>query len=465
MSLAQFIRVLLARWTIIVGALVIAVIVAGIVAKLLPPQYPAKARVIFDVIKPDPVTGAVVASQFDRSYTLTQMELITDQRVAGAVVDKLKMTEDPVLIDKFQRNANGEDDLRRWLVKRVIEHTKTDLLDGSNILEISYTADDPATAKTVVAALREAYIDASLRFRTDGAGRTADWYLDQASKAQKALATAEAARSAFEKEKNIVVVPGGGDAETAKLDGLQNALMMARGSSGSVEATVANSVQQSPQVEALRSQLNQMDDAVSQAAERLGPANPQYIGLLQRRALLNAQLARETSAARALGGNTSAASRSSVAQLQSEYNAQRAKVLGMKPELDQLAQLQREADLRRQQYERAAERAADLRLQASVSETGLVVLGEPLASPRPSFPNIPLIMMLACGGGLALGLLAAVGLELLSRRVRGSEDLAHAAKVPVLAVIGSPRRSNTGRMQRRFSRRATGPVPDWQAAQ
>lgn len=466
MSLAQFIRVLMARWTIIAGTIVAALLIGLAVAELLPPQYPAKARVIFDVIKPDPVTGAVIASQFERSYTLTQIELIKDQRVAGEVVDRLKMTEDPELIRKFERNSGGEDDLRRWLVKRVIDHTKADLLEGSNILEITYTAEDPAVAKRAVSALRDAYIDASLRFRTDAAGRTADWYLDQASKAQRALATAEAAKSAFEKDKNIVIVPGGGDAETAKLDGLQNALMMARGSSGSVEASVVQTVQQSPQVEALRSQLNGMDDAIAQAAEKLGPANPTYIGLVQRRALLAGQLARETSVARSVGGSSTAASRASVSQLQSEYDAQRVKVLTMKPDLDQLAQLQREADLRRQQYEKAAERAADLRLQASVSETGLVVLGEPLASPRPSFPNFPLIAAIALGGGLGLGLFAAVVVELLSRRVRSSQDLAHAAKVPVLAVIGSPAKPAAGWTRRLLGRRTSvSTIPDWQIAQ
>lgn len=466
MSLVQFVRVLLARWTIIAGIVVAALVVAVVVAKLLPPQYPAKARVVFDVIKPDPVTGAVVASQFERSYTLTQIEMITDQRVAGEVVDRLKMTEDPALIQKFERNSGGEEDLRRWVVKEVIDHTKADLLEGSNILEITYTAEDPATAKRIVSALRDAYIDASLRFRTDAAGRTADWYLDQAAKAQRALATAEAAKSTFERDKNIVIVPGGGDAETAKLDGLQGALMMARGSSGTVEASVAQNVQQSPQVEALRSQLNGMDDAIVQAAEKLGPANPVYIGLVQRRGLLANQLARETSAARSVGGSSTAASRASVSQLSSEYDAQRAKVLAMKPVLDQLAQLQRETDLRRQQYEKAAERAADLRLQASVSETGLVVLGEALASPRPSFPNMPLIVGVALGGGLALGLLAAVAVELLSRRVRCSEDLAYAAKISVLAVIGDARQSNSGWAQRLFGRRrSSSPIPDWQAAQ
>ena len=466
MSLAQFLRILMARRAIILGVLALVFVGAIVVAKLLPPQYPAKARVIFDVIKPDPVTGQVIASQFERSYTLTQIELITDYRVAGDVVDRLKLTEDPVLVRKFENSTDGEQDLRRWVVKYVIDHTDAGLLEGSNILEITYKAEDPATAKKVVTALRDAYIDASLRFRTDAAGRTADWYLDQASKAQRALAAAEAAKSAYEREQNIVMVPGGGDAESAKLDGLQSALMMARGSSGSVDASAAQSAATSPQVENLKSQLNAMDDAIAQAAEKLGPSNPTYIGLVQRRALLAGQLARETSAARSIGNISASSSRASVGQLEAEYAAQRAKVLAMKPQLDRLAQLQREADLRREQYEKAAERAGDLRLQASVSETGLVVLGEAIVSPKPSFPNMPLVAAAALAAGLGLGLLAGVVAELMSRRVRSSEDLAHASRVPVLAVIGSPVRASAGSwVGRLLGRRRSVTPPGWQVAQ
>lgn len=465
MSLVQFLRILMARRAIILGVMAACFIGALVVAKLLPPQYPAKARVIFDVIKPDPVTGQVIASQFERSYTLTQIELITDYRVAGDVVDRLKLTENPEMIRKFERSSDGEQDLRRWVVKYVIDHTDAGLLEGSNILEITYKAEDPAMAKRVVTSLRDAYIDASLRFRTDAAGRTADWYLDQAAKAQRALATAEASKSAFERENNIVMVPGGGDAESAKLDGLQNALMMARGSSGSIDANVAISAASSPAVEQLKSQLNAMDDAIAQAQEKLGPSNPTYIGLVQRRALLARQLSRETSVARSVGSISSASSRASVGQLQSEYAAQRVKVLAMKPQLDRLAQLQRETDLRREQYEKAAARAGDLRLQASVSETGLVVLGDAISSPKPSFPNMPLIAAAALAGGLALGLLTGVIAELISRRVRSSEDLAHASRVPVLAVIGSPRGSQSGGWLRRLSGRRSSPTPEWQVVQ
>ena len=83
MSLAQFFRILLARRLIILATLLFAMLIATALCFLLPAKYPATARVLMDVIKPDPVSGQVIASSFVRGYTKTQTELITDYRVAG----------------------------------------------------------------------------------------------------------------------------------------------------------------------------------------------------------------------------------------------------------------------------------------------------------------------------------------------------------------------------------------------
>jgi len=47
---------------------------------------------------------------------------------------------------------------------------------------------------------------------------------------------------------------------------------------------------------------------------------------------------------------------------------------------------------------------------------------------------------MAAASGLALGILLALLVELLNRRVRSTDDLEVAAGAPVLAVVGIPRR-------------------------
>ena len=63
--------------------------------------------------------------------------------------------------------------MRRWAAQRIISSTSAGMIDQSNILSINYEGPNPLVAKSIAGMLRDAYIDASLRFKTDGAGRTA----------------------------------------------------------------------------------------------------------------------------------------------------------------------------------------------------------------------------------------------------------------------------------------------------
>ncbi len=466
MSLVQFLRILMARRWIILASLVTCVVVAVGVARVLPPRYTAKARIMMDTIKPDPVTGQVIATQAMRGYTKTQMELIQDYRVAGEVVDKIGWTNDPGIAAAYEAQSDGSTDLRRWAAQRIIDNTSVDLVENSNIMEIGYQGPSPQIAKAVASALRDAFIEASLRLKTDSAGRTAEWYKDQAEKSQKALASAEAAKSKFEQENGLVATAAGTDAESAKLQAMQGAILQARAGQIGGETAAQNMASGNGGiVDQLKVQLATMNDQIEQAGERFGPKHPGYQALLARRKLVQSQLSHEMGVARAQSAIITGGGRRSVASLQADYDAQKAKVLGMQDKLNTLAQLQREVDLRRSLYEKAAARTADLRLQADVSETGLVILGDAITSNRPSYPNMPLIAGLSVAFGLGLGLALALMTEMLARRVRGAEDLGFAAKVPVLAVIaGAPRSPMRARIRSLLTRNKS-ETPDWQPAQ
>ncbi|QMW22063.1 GNVR domain-containing protein [Sandaracinobacteroides saxicola] len=461
MSLIQFLRILMARRMIILVATLGCFVVATGIAMVLPKRYPATARVILDVIKPDPVTGQIIGTQFMRGYTRTQIELITDMRVAGAVVDRLGLANDPGTIAAFQSSGAAEADggVRRWIAQRIIDNTSANLIEASNILEIRYEGQNPELAKRIVDVIRDAYIESSLRFRTDSAGRTGDWYREQATKAQRLLVTAETAKTEFMRANNIVM-QGGVELEQQKLANLAATLVAARGNSGTQEATATARLTNDPVADQLRLQLSTIEDQLVQSSEKLGTQHPTYQALLARRNLLRTQLAQAETQTRKSVASSMNVGRKSIGELEADYEAQRTKVLGMKTVLDQLDQMQREVDLRRDQYQKAAARAAELRLEADVAETGLVVLGDAVADTNPSWPKVPLIMALSLFFGLALGVLTALITELFARRVRGAEDLAFAAGAPVLAVVNdgssSPIRDRIKRLLTRGGKDETG---------
>jgi uncharacterized protein involved in exopolysaccharide biosynthesis len=188
-------------------------------------------------------------------------------------------------------------------------------------------------------------------------------------------------------------------------------------------------------------QLAQVDAAIAQASQALGPNHPEMQELQRRRVALAGLAAQERAAAgAAANANASAASRSASAGASAAsqaYQAQRSRVIGQRGELEQLRRLQTEIDVRREQYAKTAARAAELRQQAEISDAGLTPLGAAETPGAPVSPNRPLILLGAFGFGLAFGILLALLLELLNRRVRGIEDMASLGEVPLLAVISS----------------------------
>lgn len=440
MSLIQFLNILLARRWIVLGTFATTMVVAIVVAALLPERYTAKARVLMDIIKPDPVTGQMISGRDPRMFIRTQIELIQDFRVASEVVDRLGWPSNPSVVAAWQEATGGVGDIRRWGAQRIIDGTKADMVSGSNILEISYDAPTPEAARAIVTMLRQAYIEGSLRFTTDSAGRNAEWYRDQSERALAALQTAEAAKTKYEQENNLVMTAAG-EAESAKLSSLQASLMAAQGSQGTQAFAAAQAATTSPVLDQLKIQLATINDQIEQAAATLGVQHPTYKSMVSRRELLGRQLAQETAQVRATGAAQSGASRQTVNQLEAEYTAQRAKVLGMRGTLDRLGQLDREVQLRRTQYQQASEREAQLRLESNISEGSLVVLGDAIGANSPSFPKWPQVIGLSAAFGLALGLVVGLVVELLQRRVRSPEDLRFASGAPVMAVISDARKS------------------------
>jgi polysaccharide biosynthesis transport protein len=442
-SILQFLRIFWARRWLIGAATVACVIGAYIVTLILPPRWDATSRVMMGLLKPDPVTGLVIGSSAG-AYVTTQMELIKDYAVAGQVADQLGWLSDPRLIDQWQhRPASDQRDFRRWLAQIVIDRTKVKQPEGSNILEISYTATNPNDAKLVADSLRQAYIDTSLAFRRDQATRDADWFESQAAKIKIQLDAAASAQADYERQNGIVMADDKTDLDTARLRSLAGA--------GAAPAVpfVAPNVGLAPAA----IQLAQVDAEIAQAEKTLGPNHPQMLALKASRALLAQQAVQEQAAMKAQA-SAAASAASGAGAMEQAVQAAKSRVLGESDKLARLNQLASTVNLLKDEYDKTSARAADLRQEAAVADTGLTPLGNAATPRSPSFPNRMLIIPGAFVLGLGVGLLVALLMELFNRRVRGVEDLRSVGDTPLLAVIAGPRKPGRGwinGLRRRFA--------------
>ncbi len=433
MSMIQFFRILFARRSILLASLLGSFLVAAVMTYLLPRRYEATARVMLDALKPDPVTGLSMGNMF-RVYAKTQTELIEDYQTAGKVVDKLGWASDPVLIDQYARATNGEgQDIRRWLAKQVQDTTRAQIVEPSNILEIKYSAQSPEAAKRVAGLVRESYIETSLEFRRDSARKSADWYRDQAQKAKTLMATAEEARSKYAKENGVVLQADNVDVESSKLASLS---AQSAAAASTPQMPIVTGSTSAPIVGGANLQLEALNQQISQAQQTLGPKHPAYQALIRQKSVLEAEAARQRTAASSGPKITMPSPQAAIRQVESAYASQKARVLAQQDKMDKLKQMTNDIEVKRAQYVKAEERAADLRLEAQVGDAGLTPLGDATVSDTPTFPKVPLILGGSIGFGAALGICLSLLIELLGRRVRSDEDLEYAAKAPVFAIIG-----------------------------
>lgn len=410
MNVFQLLRIIWARRALTILSTIIVFGAAVLAGRLLPPRYTVHSRVLLDVVKPDPVTGQVINSTFARAYVKTQTELITDYRVAGRVVDALGWTSNPQFAAQYAlRDASDKRDFRRWLAQIIIDRTDPVLVEGSNILDITYTGPSGSQSAIVADALRKAYVEQVLDFKREDAERNGAWFRSQADRLKIDLAAAEKRKADFERANGIILADDTTDTETKKL-----------------EALAAASVQQPSVTQqaapAENAQLAQADAAIAEAQKVLGPNNPDLIKMHAQRDAL-AKSSKSAGVARAVVTGPSIAS---------QYSAQQAKVLAQRDKVGQAQQLAADVAVLRDQYNKTAARAADLGQQSASDESGLTLLGSAVAPSSPTFPNWPLIIIGSLALGIGLGIAASLVTELMSRRVRGPEDL----RLPDVPVIG-----------------------------
>ena len=414
MSLIQFFRILWARRIIIIVAVLACCGAAFIGGKIIPARYAADSRVMLDIVKPDPVTGEIISSAFARAYVRTQIELIKDYRIAGRAADILEWTSSPQMAAQYAaRPKEDERDFRRWLAQRIIDGTSVSLIEGSNILEITYTSSNPDSAAKVADAIRRAYVDQALASKREDATTNAQWFRRQADRIRGELKTAEARKSDFEKANGIILDATNVDEESKRLSALAAAPSGAPAVIGGVAAP-----------NPVAGQLAQIDAAIASTEKVLGPNHPDLQNMRRQRAAIAASGARS-------GGGAVVSSGPSLA---SQYSAQQAKVLAQRGKVDEARQLATDVAVLRDQYQKTAMRAADFQQQGESSESGLTLLGNATPPKSPSFPNWPLLIFGSLGLGGAIGILVALMAELLGRRVRGIEDLRY-EKVPVLGMM------------------------------
>jgi polysaccharide biosynthesis transport protein len=452
MRLIQLLRMIGGRKAVFLATLFSVVAAVAVVSLLSPKEYVAELALVVDTKRDDPLADAAVAPQLVPAYLATQAEIIRSRNVALKVIERLRLHEDPQLTADF-RAAGGSGDLRPWLVNKVLQSVDARASRNSNIILVTYASSDPQTAATMANAFAEAYIQTSLELKVDPARRQATWFETQVQQLRAELVAAQDNLARYQREQGVIGADDARlDVENARLQELSNQLVKAQAAmydaetrrggkdKGSPSARIEElpDIASNPLLQNLKSDLAQAEAKLAEVSERYGVNHPQYRSAAAELAALRSKFNSEVAAARGSLAQAAGIARQQVAEVQAAHDEQKARIIDLKRQRDELTVLHRDVESARGAYDAALQRANQTRLESRVDRTNIAILNPATPPLWPDSPRVLLNIAVALFAGLALAIGLTLTLELLNRRVRSGEDLLDLIDLPVLVELPPP---------------------------
>ena len=441
MTIKQFLRIVWARKWVALALLLVVSVAGSAYTVLLPKLYTAEAAMVVEV-RVDPVLGALAPALAAPSYMATQIDILKSERVASRVVKMLGVERSPTAVSQWREETSAKIPLERYFANLLQRGLQVEPARGSNVINISFSAREPVFAQAAANAFAQAYMDVSVELRVAPARQSAAFMDDQTKTARSKLEAAQEKLSQFQRDNGMLIADDKFDQENAKFAALVTQLTTAQAERVETQTRARNSGgESSPDILAngavsgLKAQLATAETRLTEISAVVGSNHPSRIQLEAQIGEIKQQIAAET---RRVSSGTSTVNRATsqkVAELQAQVDAQKARLMELRASRDQASFYVRDLNSAQRDFDVMSSRVTQFNLESrnNMSDTRLL---SPAVEPlEPSRPRILVGILGSIVGGLVLGMLAALGWELLDRRVRNPDDLMVMVGVPVLGVL------------------------------
>lgn len=376
MSLTQLAAILWAyrKQTALIAATVI--LAAAVACALWPRTYEATATLMVNFEINDPLAGREFPTGLLSSYMSTQVELASSSQVLLPVIQQLELTRN----EDYAAGYSGDDaGLRNWVESRVRKKLLVDQGKyGSQLIYVSYAANNPAEAERVANAVAEVYSDQQYERLTGPANERAKRYTEQIAELKNKVTRAQEQVIEFRKR-----------------------------TGASADQTAGNQALGPAMIHALKTQLVTQTSKMAEYRATLGARHPDVLALQSQ---INANR-------QALDAELKVYSSNAPAELSS-------------------VQYQLELESAQSVYKRALDGYDQVMFASLGGYTNIDFISRATAPTKASKPKVGILMFLASVAGIGLGIVIPLFYELINRRVRCRDDMERDHGIPVLVELG-----------------------------
>ena len=275
------------QWRI-VAACAFAFGILGVVYVLTSvPVYTADTSVLIDRSDNQVINQLAAFGQLDddEGTVLSQVELLKSDTIAYAVVDKLKLVDDPVFtapknslfsVATLKSLVNFRswfaDDVavapdpamkRRSAAETVAGNIDVERVGKSYVLDVSYTSQSPDLAREIAAAIADVYMVDKLNSKYEATRRAGEWLQERIEELRQQALDTDLAVQKFRSEHGLVESGSGTLLSEQQLSELNSQLITAQAATAQAEAKYARikSIIQAKQTDAIVTDV--LDSSIS----------------------------------------------------------------------------------------------------------------------------------------------------------------------------------------------------------
>ena len=447
------------RWMVLCAAMIAAIIVGAAAYLVAEPRYLATAQVALErtaeqVIDVDSVTPT---ADPDSAAVDTEVQALRSPELIGRVVDRLRLARDPAVNEAAGQGASTAqpDPIGRQRAIGTLLGGLTVKRDGlSYAISVSFEGHTPAQAAQIANALVDDYVSGQAGSKAQATRRAQGFLEERLQDLRTQVLGAERAVADYRAAHNLFAVSEASTVTQQELSGLSTQLAQAKAENAAAQARLSAARAQvrggrsgeelgdsldSPVVSQLRAQRAEAAREVAALEKRYGPRHPALVQAQNQLRTADEHIAAEVkrivanaSIQASIAGQRAASLAGSVAQTQGKLASDNEASV-------RLAELERNAESSRTLYQAFLDRYRQTVAQSGLERSDSYIVSRARVPGAPSSPNMLIYAAMAVVGGLGIGVLLVVLLQLLERGLETSDAIEGALGLATLASIPDAR--------------------------
>jgi capsular exopolysaccharide synthesis family protein len=334
------------------------------------------------------------------------------------------------------------------LVGAFLSRVSVQPVPESKLVDVTFEALDPKFAALAANTLADEYVAQNLEVKLQSTQDMLDWLAMEVASQQEKVQESERALAEYRERENAMSLDDKNNIVLSRLNALNDAVLRARSiriekealykqvqALGGASPDAIPAVAQSPQIQALKTQLAGLQQKKAQVSERYGDKHPQVIEVNAQLADTQRQLELETK--KAIQAITNEYQRARLEEQTFSANMEQAKsdVQSLNKASVSYNVLEREARSYRAVYEALLQREKELRVSANSKANNVRVVERAEVPQAPMSATGRRTWMLAFVVGLVAAVGVAYGLDYMNDTIKTPEDVSRHLKQMFLGLV------------------------------